>query len=248
MVTMTADVAAFRAGIKRAIAGGAAARRGAIVELARAFGTEVLRRSPVDTGRFKRAEAQALNAAGVGPFPEEAIKSGNDKLRRRIQARLTVQVRFWEKVARGMEARGEATYKTKRGTGQTKHYRDALKKAELSRRYLAEFVASEGTAAVIASEWWQRVSEAKRRKTPIDPTRILTRAYSKVYGGTGRIIEAGSRSIVQLVNKEPHAYIVEARYGPRKTALNAVGNGLVKRVGNGYVKRVAAAAGVAARI
>lgn len=245
MVEMRADTRAFKEAIKRAVASGPLARRGTLLDIAYEFGRQVMLRSPVDTGRFKRAEAQALNAAEVGRFPLETVKPGKDKLRRRIEARLIVQLRFWQRVKTSIEAKGEATYKTKRGTGQTKHYRDAIKRVALSEQYLAEFRASAGTAAVIGVEFWQRLSEARRRKTPIDPNRILTRAYSKVYGGTGSVIQGNGQTVIQLINREPHAYIVEQKRQVRGGALTFVGRDVLRRVGPGYVKKIVAASGLA---
>lgn len=252
MIEIQADTRKFQEAMKKAGAAGPGSRRAAIVELARAYGTEVMKRAPVDTGRFKAGEAEGLNMAGAGPFPVPAIgrspgaKSSGIWLK--IEKRLIIQERFWKLVCARMISDGSAFYKTKRGTGETKHYRDAKKKAQLSSKYLAEWYASKGNAAVIAVEYWQRASEARRRKKPIDPNEILTRAYQKVYGGRGRIIDGGGDSIVQLVNKEPHAYIVESKKGVRITAINAVGRDVLTKVGAGYVKRVATAAGLATRI
>lgn len=243
---MKLDRAAFREAVQKALRAGPAARKDATLMIAREFGKEVQRRSPVDTGRFKRAEAQAINAAGAGPIPVPELQPGKEKERNRIKAVLTVQVRRWEKRVRELGQKGLAySYGKRGGERETKAFKNAKEKLALSVRYLVEFNASEGTAAVIASEWWQKVSEARRRKKPFDPREILTRAYAKVYGGTGILYHTEAQTVISLTNKEPHAYIVEAKKGVRLTALNVIGRDLLARVGRSYVTQVARASGFA---
>jgi hypothetical protein len=230
--------------LAKAKSGQSTARRTALLEIAKVYGKIVLAMSPVDTGRFKAAEAQGLNQAGAGPFPVQPIRPDTSPkakaFRDKVTRTLTRQVEYWRGVTRTIEARGGT--KALATGKENKRYKQARKNFERANQYLSEWVASEGTGAVIGVDYWQRRAEAQRRKDK-DPELVLTRAYSKVYGGTGQLIDYNGKQVISLRNKEPHAYIVESNTRVRRNALKAMA-GTVKRASNGYTKKLKAASGL----
>jgi len=98
----------------------------------------------------------------------------------------------------------------------------------------------------------RRVNQCRTQLERWDPSAIIvfgrhgktvTRAISQVYGGAGRFVDVGSRTFLQLTNKEPHARIVESRHFPMREILKsgkAVGLAKAKRE---HLKAIKAAAG-----
>jgi hypothetical protein len=244
-IEVSVDSRALKAALAKAKRSGPPARRNALLSIASAYGKVVMSTSPVDTGRFKAAEAQGLNQAGAGPFPVQPVRTDDTPearaWRAKVDKTLAIQLNYWK---------GQVAYYESRralrslATGkQNKAYRVAKKNLERAQQYLAEWKASEGTGAVIGVEFWQRLREARRRKDQ-NPDMVLTRAYSKVYGGTGQLIQYNGREVISLRNLEPHAYIVEHNKRVRANALRAMA-GTVKRASQAYTKQLAAASSLA---
>lgn len=235
MIAITTDFRAFKRSVQQAVRSGPDGRRAGLLTLAKVFGEQVLNRSPVYTGRYKAAEAQSLNAVGVGPFPVQAIaRPKRSKWQDSVDRRLAKQVAFWTKRSAEIVAKGEHQRIGKKGKvlkGESKVYRNAQKKLALARKYQAEWYASDKTAAVL------------NLKSPSYDK--MTRAMQKVYGGTGTIIEGSGQTVMQLHNREPHASIVESKRGLHRTALATATGGLLATVGRSYVKRIAAVSGMA---
>lgn len=252
MISFTHNGPQFKAALMRGVARSPEARRAALLAITKAVGVQIMVRSPVDTGRFKRAEAQALNQAGAGPFAVANVVLARSKYADRIEKRLRNQLRFWTRIKDRMVRKGlvytKGIGKERRGRGRpTKAYRDVCKRVERAQEYLDQYLASGGTGPAIGVEVWQRWKEAQRRKDK-NVDNVLTRAYNKEYGGAGRFIDTPGQSVVQLVNKEPHAKIVEYKKAVRAASIRAAGGGAVKRASQKYTKEIAAAAGLAVKI
>ena len=233
MVEITMDRSEFKRAVERAYRSGPEARRKALLSVVAMFGREVQTRAPVFTGRFKRAEAQAINAVGAGPLPLQPIKKPEDsKWTKGVARGLAKQRAYWQRRVNEIVAAGQHLRLGKKGKllkGETAVYRRAQKQLALAIQYQTEWYASGGTAAVINQK---RIGYNK-----------LTRAYAKVYGGTGSVLQSEADTVVRLKNMEPHAYIVDKKKQVRNRALAVLGRDIVERAGRAYVGRMAEATG-----
>jgi hypothetical protein len=240
-VSMTVNTRPLKAALAKARQAVPAVRKETLIAIANVYGKIVMETAPIDTGRFIAGEAQGLNEAGAGPFPVQKVKAAGYSQKRRdeITRMLEAQLEWWRYQKNRLEARGVRSIATGK---QSKDYTLAVKNYQRCIKYLAEWRASEGTGAVIGLQFWQRLKEAKRRKDQ-NPDMVLTRAYSRVYGGKGRLIQYNGREVLSLRNLEPHAYIVEHNTRVRANALRAMA-GTVKKVSQAYTKQMAAASGL----
>lgn len=239
-VSMTVDAKPLKAALAKVRHAAPLVRRKTLIAIANVYGRIVMETAPIDTGRFIAGEAQGLNEAGAGPFPVRQIKAAGYSQKRRdeITRMLEAQLEWWRYQKNRLEARGVRSIATGK---QSKDYTLAVKNYQRCIQYLAEWRASEGTGAVIGLQFWQRLKEAKRRKDQ-NPDMVLTRAYSKIYGGRGHIIQSNGREVMSLRNLEPHAYIVEYNTKVRAKAIRSLG-GTVKKTSLAYVKKLAGVAG-----
>lgn len=202
--------------------------------------------SRVDTGRTRRAYEQASNAlpgtrtVALSPLRESRF-SRTLRVRIAEQAeRLTLRV---EKQAAFVEAVKAQYFQTLWPSRlemleQTARRLEALTKArDRAIDLLATIDASPDTAPLIV------IGGRRRRRGSRSYLGTLARPIFRVYGGEGRLIREGRRSVAQVKNREPHASLVERR--DRVVAAVLAGfrrNGLRASRGGGYFARVLRAA------
>lgn len=212
---------------------GPAARAKAMLEMARPIGLEVVKTAKKDTRRFVRGAAEAFNSAGAGPVPVLPLQ--RSQFADQVMRRALEQFFFWDRRVAYHEEHGQTTWKS---------YRRAKRRLETATRYLESY--SE-TAAVIGLSRWQRRA-SRGRFSKIDADEVLTKIYDKVYGGTGRVIQSGAEVVLQLVNHEPHAIVVERRDKTMANAIRTASGKALKIAQATYVKQLATKAGMRYRI
>ncbi|MBS0187120.1 MAG: hypothetical protein JSS51_03565 [Planctomycetes bacterium] len=148
-----------------------------------------------DTGRYMAALAEAGNASGVGQFPVSPI--GPSRMQERLLAILVAQVRRWKRLA-VLRAREGRT-----GDKSMGKIRANIAKAE---EQLERFQRGARMGAIVVDAF--------------SSVRMATvRVNFSAYGGDGRVITVGDETLVRIHIKEPHASIVESRFGIMRRAL-----------------------------
>jgi hypothetical protein len=179
---------------------------------------KVLERAPRDTARYVRGWAQAGNAAGIGGFLVPPLQKAKwfDTILRAIRK----EERKWAHIVASNQREGRSDKWTRR----------AERNLERAREQVARFDrAPEG--AVIGFN----ILGGKRAPT----------IRHTVYGGDGRVFRVGNRTYVSLHNKEPHATLVEWRYGLMREAQRDFRGVGLRYGGKAYTKKINAAAAAA---
>lgn len=161
----------------------------------------------VDTGRFARATGEAGNAArlGLATFPLAPITPS--KMAARMHRILINQVGRWQRRKVACEKRGEV---------KSKNYRRILKMLRRAREELQKWKDNQHRGVIMIGAF----NNSEKLAT--------VRVNFSAYGGTGAIRNLGGTTIVVLHNKEPHASIVESRFGITRQAMRELGD--LKRV------------------
>lgn len=192
------DISKMLAKHRAIVNAGPKARQAALREVAGPILAAVEAQAPRDTNRYVRAYMQAANQIGVGKA-EPPVQEG--KFAEEFLTRLETQVSYWQ-----------TRYNQYVNAGRTKerYFRKIEKRLTKAREQLQKWNPS---AIIIFGR-----RSAKGGNT-------LTRAIGEVYGGEGRFVESGNRTFLQLVNKEPHARIVETRHFGMRSLLNRATKG-----------------------
>lgn len=175
-------------------AAGPVARRAGLREMARPIFQVVSQKGPRDTNRYVRAYMVASNELGIG-LAIPAVKPGH--FANEFLPMLRRQVAYWEM--------RDEQYRRENRTHQ-KYYRKIQARLMKAREQLQKW---DETSIII----FGRASRAQGGGA------TLTRAVSRVFGGEGRFIDHDHLTFIQIVNKEPHARIVEARIFPEAKQL-----------------------------
>lgn len=222
--------------------------RDAAVETLGAFVVDTLETlSPRDTNRYVRGWIDAGRKAGVTDKPLPPVVASRD--REKVLEKLRAQVEFWQgrlDYARGRMRQYEEADATAapRRDGKPRSKRTAqpyyAKMKRLERRSVKqlqrageELAKAEGSEGVI---FFDMEGIVQRRQN-----RSLSTVRDTVYGGDGRVIRSGASGIVELINREPHATIVERHPHlghPVATARLLIKAAGVKPVGNAYTREL----------
>ncbi len=235
-VVVTPKTESGRAVVRRMLASRGRSRGGFVAEAAAATLRVIMRLSAahaLDTGRYLRAWQEAYNdLPGVQPVPLVNLTPGRRSAG--IRKGLAGQARFWLRARREIEQKYpgiKTTADTVVGLEASGSLLDKKVAARTRRTYgrvLGRYIKIRELANR-AAEQLRLLQEADpdapviriggRRAASLDQPRLtsLERAYTKVYGGFSRVFEAGSRTFVRCVNREPHARIVESGFVKRGT-------------------------------
>lgn len=165
-----------------------------------------LAKEHVDTRRFIRALAEAGNKAGVGQY--ELAHVGPSKIMTRLVQILARQVLYWE---------GLIEVRRKEGRTSDASFRKLVKKLMAARKALDDFKEHAHAGAIVFNAFG-----GKR-----DPS---VRINFKEYGGEGEMRTVAGETFVRFRIKEPHASIVNFKYGITRRALADVKSFQVKGV------------------
>ena len=193
---------------------------------------EIMRTAPRDTNRYVRGYAQAFNQAGVGPLPVPAINPSSHA--NRIRQRLSRQYRWaarrlamWYGVVPG------STVVTAPGRTKDKWYRKLIKQRDKAWDQIQKFTE---TSILIGGRKTQ-YDLVHGNITNLSLSSLAT-VRDKIYGGEGRRINLGGRTVIVVKNLEPHTNFVERRSRIMRKALDkARGTGL-RRISNKYTKEL----------
>jgi hypothetical protein len=229
MIRCRVDGRKLQAKLKRMADGRPRARREAVLIMTGEVVRRALALSPTDTYRYYRGWAQAGRTAGLGDYAMPALRPGswNEK----ILARLEREERFWAQAV----AKWERIVRRYDGSGREDKWRaDAVTKLNRAivqhQKALTELSragAAEGGALIAFN-----ILGGRRRPT----------VRHKVYGGAGRVVSIGDRTVVELHNKEPHASLVEWRYGVMRRASGVFRSAGLRKGGRQYIARMQEAA------
>lgn len=150
----------------------------------------------IDTGRYARATAEAGNAAGIGKFLLAPITPS--KMAVRMHRILINQVGRWQ--------RRKVAYE-RAGRQKEREYKRILKMLRRAREELQKWKDNQGRGVIMIGAF----NNSEKLAT--------VRVNFAAYGGSGAVRNFGSKTVVMLHNKEPHASIVEYRFGITRTAL-----------------------------
>jgi hypothetical protein len=195
-----------------------AARREAVIIMTGEVVRRALGLSPTDTNRYYRGWALAGNAAGVGHYLVPPLRKASWS--ETILARLAKEERYWDFVVQRYEGQGRAD----------KWYARAVRERTKARTELDRFAENlaESGGAIIGFN----IIGGGRRPT----------VRHKVYGGEGRVVTIGERTVVELHNKEPHASLVEWRYGIMRRASSGFRGVGLRKGGRHYIRKMQDAA------
>lgn len=189
--------------------------------------------SPVDTRRYLRGWIQAGVEAGVTSVPAPSLRPSRyhaqsvDAMERYIERLEETRDILQEQIDRwypnGPPKKGNGTYQNlilRLGTAERRVVKARIELEELERDpYAVVF----GAGRII-----------DRKGTRLGIGRVSFR--TKVYGGTGRIIDGPGASVLYLRNMEPHARILEWKRGVMKTATAAARSAGVIPIRAAYIK------------
>lgn len=172
--------------------------------------------SPRDTNRYVRAWIDAGNRAGVTSMPLPPVVASRNQ--DRYIEKLRAQVEFWAgrvRYARGRMAQYEqwdaAAPPRRDGSPRAKRvaqpYYKKMKRLEQTSLRRLQRAGEELAKAQQGGDgflFFDAEGVVQRRQG-----RKLSTVREKVYGGTGRVWQAGTRIVVELRNREPHGVIIE---------------------------------------
>lgn len=193
MFSLRVDTSAFDRRMDRVLQRHNEARVVATKALAGDVATEVYHEARRHTNRYVIGVAMAANQAGVATLAVPPLVAST-----RFEfflEKLTDQYRKWKNL--------EELY-TRAGRTGEKYFQKIRRRVAQTERELQKF---DETALVIGTN--------KKNYHHIITVR------NKFYGGAGRVVQSGSATLVQLHNKEPHASILESKYGYFRKAIAA---------------------------
>lgn len=191
-----------KARVEREVSGWSA---GVARDLAGAVGMHVVAMAPVDTGRYVRAVAQAVNFAGGGPIPVRTVTPSRHHAK--YVGALKRQVDAWERYAKWRRERLNYLYpggSPRRGRtafyrGLAAQVRMAEKRERRAREELAKALTNDDALFVGLLHSGRSVDGR------------LATVRTKVYGGVGIVVETPRGAEARLTVLEPHARFLERR-------------------------------------
>ncbi len=192
-----------RARVQREVSGWSA---GVAREVATAAGMHVLAMAPVDTGRYVRAVAQAVNAAGGGPLPVRSVSASGRHAR--VVELLSRQAADWGRYLAWREKR--LAYLYPRGApsrGRTAAFRRMQSEVRMASRRLAR--AREELRKALANDDALLMGHINSGRA--QSGRQLLTVRTKIYGGVGRVEDTPRGAQAVLTILEPHGRFLERR-------------------------------------
>ena len=221
------------------------ARTVAMGEVAKAMVQALVWNSRRDTNRYVRGWILAGRGAGVTGFGLPTLKDSsrrdefigvleNQVLRVQSSLNRLLATRAWmyERV------RPVATHhrRPRPKPGLKKLDREIARTRKLLERAQEELAKFTGNKASILIGGYRGKNSGQRR--------LKATVREKVYGGEGSITQVGEATVLRLHNKEPHAQILEWKYGTlRKAEIAAKAIG-ARRAGRAYMAKLREAAGL----
>lgn len=236
------DISRLRKRLGAANAARANAASAAMAVMVQTLGENLAVNSPRDTNRYVRAWIQAATQAGAKGLPEFPLRPS--RFRSDQERALRRQVDFWkqklEKQRRWIEgwwhSQDRDPSKDKLGRKAVRDFERYQRLYEQAERELREFLSARDPVIVIGRD-------NVRGKDPEKGGRRLITIRRQVYGGSGAVVIRRDRVEAVLVNKEPHARIVEAKTQTFARSFAVVKVFGVRRAGAEFVKRVKVAWG-----
>lgn len=191
--------------------------------------SEMIRTSPTDTNRFRNANVQAAQEAGIGPLPARIMPLQTSKYYDIIQAAAQRQIDGWERVSKQAEKQIAILDNLKRKYGG-----DAvvLKVQATDPGTIDDRIRRQEKRWLKAQKNIQR---AKEEAAKVGPTSIAIGAFAprrgraigtqiidRVYGGSATVRSGEDVTVIELRNKEAHARILETRLGWAKKAKSGI--------------------------
>jgi hypothetical protein len=206
------------------------ARREALRDGVRVLVLNLQRYSPQDTRRYVRAWSVAGKDAGSTGFPMPEIKATSRKAE--YESRLYSQLAAAEKRVKKLGDLKWTWYDSKPERAKTGYYNTLVKDLRRAEKRVEQ--AKEQIELANTSETFILIGGRKGKRGS-----GLATIRTKIYGGHGQILETSQGTAVRLVNKEPHAKIVERRSKSlrlaSRVAASAVG---VRTVSKKYLNEV----------
>lgn len=185
---------------------------------------------PRDTNRLARGYALAARGAGVevsGGVPRVVASKYTEAAERKLRE----QVEKFERMRDDLLAEIAEKAKWKgRGAVQRKSAEKLLRRVE---KWLARAREEEGklTDTSIVFGLFGEGQTARGRK-------VGTTVRERIYGGDGRVVSGGGRSVMFIHNKEPHATLIEKVHGNVKAAFGAGRSVGLKKGRDAFAARV----------
>lgn len=238
---ITVDTRVLNRRVKEATARSPRARLAALKEAVELVVKRVVLTARRDTRRYVRAWIIAANQAGLWYNTPPAVQRSRfaDKLKDRLEIQLDREVmwlrrteaslKFWEERYNlwygrtGRRGKWERDCRAKRDKAR-KNVERQKKLVEQARAELAKYASGNEGQLVV----FRRRAKSRRN--------ITVTVREKIYGGSGEAVSEGDRAVITLRNLEPHARIVEKRYGTVTRADRAERPRAVRRVKETYRK------------
>lgn len=197
------------------------------------FASHVSRHAPRDTNRWVRAQNQAANQAGLGPYevPELKVSDRYERFVDVIQNQLASaegRLKQWRARERAYIAAGRTKEKYFRRI--KREIRAAVKRfqsAEREHDRLMDAMAEDNKSLIF-------IAGRKRKRGGRGVARVLVEAA----GGVGSFVNDADRSVVVLVNREPHARLVEFQHKVIAGGFVAVRGAGTRRIGKELIASV----------
>lgn len=255
--TIRIDRDALRDSLRRARTARPAVGREAVGVLVGEWVKVVRQVSPMDTRRYVRGWVLAGRDLGldVGPVPPLQRSDWAVNRLEWLEEQLRQEEKnlaYWQGLDDTYKARSRGRGVIQRGDQRGKPKADPLRQPYYRNTVLPSLRIAQARTARARTEWEKFTGNTdgtalvifrKNRGPRSRSVRFTVR--DKVYGGSGRWVEAGGRLFAELVNREPHARIVEKRHGrPVATANAAVRAFGLRRASRAYLERMRQTSGL----
>lgn len=262
MTTMTLDTSAMRQKIEAAVRASQQAKDAALIGAMESSAAFLIGAWPRDTNSSVVSWQNAANQAGLGPFPVDEIRPSREGAK--IEERLVKQLDYWESNVAALEGFAEKRLREGGATGARSiapragesdksllrrrakfrdipqrwpSYRKSVKQRDRARKHLEQFLEASGKAVAVYGR--------SRGKHSDYSARTLTSVRTNLGLGEGRRQIVGGALVITLINKSPHARIVESRsraVARARMHLRASGVSILRRE---YLKTIIAQSGIA---
>lgn len=237
MNTLQMDVSGLNRRVEQMLARTAEASRAALAAYGEALVDNIDRIAPRDSNRYVAGWVGAGNAAGLTTRVVPRIQKSSrydkflDELRQQVE-RLEKRIRRWQI---GMENWYHNRPERPRKGWYRKAEREVRKLYKRYVRAIQELGKAEASETFLFFDAGAFVERKNKR--------ALSTVRTKVYGGTGKIVTDGWSAKLELHNLEPHATIVEARFGVVAIASRGVKALGYRKASKEFIARIQGLAG-----
>lgn len=223
------------------------ARKESVQEMGNLFVEAIDSLTPKDTNRLANGWIDAGRKAGVTDQPLRPIvaSANQDKYISQLNEQIDfwiARIRFYEGRMRWYEEQDAKALPKKNGKRRKRrtsqpYYRKMKRLEKKSRKRLVRSIEElEKALSGDGFLFYDAESYVNRRQN-----RSLSTVRDKVYGGDGYVDQIGAKIIVTLINKEPHARIVEKHPHlghPVATSLQIVRAFGIRKISKAYKKKL----------